>query len=408
MMPSSLRIAHVQPIAFDLFGHKDEDWGTAVRYFLPNIAAAQVVHGDRPTVHLLTSGRPKHMNVDGVEIHFHSCVQLPRSYPVTARFGRQLSMSMVSALRREEADIIHFHGACSLHAMYSAVAWRAKHQRIPLVSQDHGPRRGKWLEDCLLRYGFRNTHVLLAANHESQNALQRLDAMHTPVYIQPNGYDPKLYYPKAGTQRTPEAMFSILVVSRLWEDKDPITMARGISTLANRHRNIQLTVIGQGLLRREVGNELRGASLRVNFIDHVSQEDLADYYRASDVFVLTSLREGWNQATMEAMACGLPVVATDIPGIRDGLADAGMLIPTQRPDLLADALERLLLRPEEGMRYRELGLLRSAMFTWHSVTQALREVYRHCIDAESCKNSSFTSHQYTDQSTSSRAQPVSF
>jgi glycosyltransferase involved in cell wall biosynthesis len=406
MMPPSLRIAHVQPIAFDLFGHKDEDWGTAVRYFLSNIAASQVAHGDRPTVHLLTSSRSKQMNVDGIEIHFHSCMQLPRSYPVTARFGRQLSMSMINALRRGEADIIHFHGACSLHAMYGAVAWRAKRQRIPLVSQDHGPRRGKWLENCLLRYGFRNTQVLLAANHESKNTLQHLNAVRAPVYIQPNGYDPKLYYPKDRAQRTPEGLFSILVVSRLWEDKDPITMAHGISALANRHRNIQLTVIGQGLLRREVENELRGAPLRVNFMEHVPQEKLADHYRAADVFVLTSLREGWNQATMEAMACGLPVVATDIPGIRDGVADAGILIPTQRPDQLANALERLLLHPEEGTRYRELGLRRSAMFTWDSVTMALRRVYRRCIDAEVPQEQELDGPAVDARSTSSQVHPV--
>jgi glycosyltransferase involved in cell wall biosynthesis len=408
MMPSSLRIAHVQPIALDLFGHKDEDWGSAVRYFLPNIAAAQVVHGDRPTVHLLTSSQPKQMDVDGIDVHFHSCLQLPRRYPVTARFGRQLSMSMIRALRQGKADIIHFHGACSLHAMYGAVARRAKHQNIPLVSQDHGPRRGKWLENRLLRYGFQNTHALLAANDESKKTLQQMDGVRAPVYIQPNGYDPKLCYPKDRALRGPDDLFSILVVSRLWEDKDPVTMARGISALAKRHRNVQLTVIGQGFLRRQVEDELRGALLQVNFIEHVSQEKLADHYRAADVLVLTSLREGWNQATMEAMACGLPVVATDIPGIRDGVADAGVLIPPQSPDRLADALERLLLRPEEGARHRELGLRRSAMFTWDSVTKSLREVYRRCIDTGYCENRSTTSPHYSEPSTSGDVQPVTF
>ena len=379
-MSSGLRITHVQPIAFDLFGHKDEDWGTKVRYFLPNMVSAQVRQGDQPTVHLLTSSRPKQLEVGGAEICFHSCAQLPRRYPVTARFGRQWSLSLLRNLRRETTDIIHFHGACSLHAMYGAVAWRAKRQGIPLVSQDHGPRQGKWLENRLLDYAFRNTDGILAANEGSRKTLRQLGTVHAPVYVQPNGYDPTICFPGNRSLRERSKRFSILVVSRLWEDKDPLTMARGVARLCGRHNNVDLTVIGQGVLREQVELDLKRTNLQTRFIEHIPQEQLADCYRAADVLVLTSLREGWNQASIEAMACGLPVIATDIPGIQDGVADAGILIPPQRPDLLADALERLMLQPELAHRYRELGLRRSAMFTWDSVTKTLRDVYEHCIE----------------------------
>ncbi len=379
-MRSSLRITHVQPIAFDLFGHKDEEWGTKVRYFLPNMVSAQIRQGDRPTVHLLTSNRPNRMQVGGAEIRFHACAQLPRRYPVTARFGRQVSLSLLKSLRRETTDIIHFHGACSLHAMYGAVAWRARQQGIPMVSQDHGSRQGKWLENRLLDFAFRNTDGILAANEESRKDLRQRDTVHAPVFVQPNGYDPTVCFPARRSPRDHGSPFSILVVSRLWEDKDPLTMARGVAMLCRRHSNVDLTVIGQGVLRDRVELELKGAQLKTTFIEHIPQEELANHYRAADVLVLTSLREGWNQASIEAMACGLPVIATDIPGIRDGVADAGILIPPQRPDLLAEALELLMRTPQLALKHGELGVNRSAMYTWDSVTKALREAYEYCIE----------------------------
>jgi glycosyltransferase involved in cell wall biosynthesis len=375
-----LRIAHVQPIALDIFGHRDDDWGTKVRYFLPNMAAAQAGQGDLPTVHLLTSGRARRMKVGAIDVQFHRCLQLPRSLPVTARFGRQLSLSLVRSIQCESTDIVHFHGACSLHMMYGAVAWQARRERIPLVSQDHGPREGKWLETLCRSYALTNTRRVLAANTASREALKALGIPDESIHIVPNGMDPEVFFPATTHIRSPRDAFRVLVVSRLWEDKDPFTMADGVRQFARRGHQVELTVIGQGLLRREVEQRLQAPSLTVRFIEHIDHTELPDYYRSADVFVLTSLREGFNQATIEAMACGLPVVATNIPGIVDGVGDAGILLPTGRADLLADALEHLARNPEALMRCRELGLNRSQRFTWDAVASQLRVIYGSCLE----------------------------
>jgi glycosyltransferase involved in cell wall biosynthesis len=377
---AQLRIAHVQPIALDIFGHRDEDWGTKVRYFLPNMATAQARQGDSPTVHLLTSSHERHMRVGAVDVRFHRCLQLPRSLPVTARFGRQLSLSMVRSIQGDSADIIHFHGACSLHLMYGAVAWQAQRQRIPLVSQDHGPREGKWLETRCRSYALTNTRSVLAANAASKQALKALGVPEESIHIVPNGVDPEVFFPGSTHIHRPGDPFRILVVSRLWEDKDPFTMADGVHEFARRGHQVKLTVIGQGLLRKEVEQRLQAPSLTVRFIEHVDHTELPDYYRSADVFVLTSLREGFNQATIEAMACGLPVVATNIPGIVDGVGEAGILLPSGRADLLADALEHLARDPEALIRYRELGLQRSQRFTWDAVASQLRRIYQSCLE----------------------------
>ena len=96
-----------------------------------------------------------------------------------------------------------------------------------------------------------------------------------------------------------------------------------------------LTVIGQGLMREQVEEHLHAPGLKYKFMEFVSQSEIRSFYSNSDVLLLTSKREGMPQVVIEAMACGLPVIATDIPGTRTVLGDSGIKIPVGRPDLVA-------------------------------------------------------------------------
>ena len=127
-------------------------------------------------------------------------------------------------------------------------------------------------------------------------------------------------------------------------------------------------------------DRLRAGAVRANFIDQVPQAELGEHYRAADALVLTSLREGFNQATIEAMACGLPVVATDIPGVREGVGAAGLLIPTRNPGALADALERLILDRELWRVHGELGVARAKQFDWDQIAARLHRIYADAIE----------------------------
>ena len=382
-MTRPLRIAHVQPIALDIFGHEDAEWGTTVRYFLTNIAFAQARQGDAPVVHLLTSGRPFQTRVRDVDVRFHRCAQLPRSMPVTARFGRQLSWSMVMGLNARDIDVIHFHGTRSLHFMYGAVAWRARQLGIPMVSQDHGPRQGKLPERFCQEYALTRSSLIFAANSESCAQLEEQGVHRDLMRIVPNGYDPEIFFPSARPPRSPEDVLKVLVVSRLWEDKDPLTMADAVTEASRRGVRIELTVVGHGPLRAAVAAKLDGTGVAVNFIEHIAQPELASLYRSYDVLMLTSLREGYNQVTIEAMASGLPVLATDIGGVRDGVGDAGWLLPPRRPDLFADALVEIAGNPATAASLRSRGIERSANLTWDQVVLQFRAAYETAVNLHS-------------------------
>jgi len=124
------------------------------------------------------------------------------------------------------------------------------------------------------------------------------------------------------------------------------------------HRDLRLVLVGAGEDAAEVralvaADGLRGVELREGWVD--DRDRLRDLLAAADVYAFASRHEGLPLAPAEAMACGLPVVASAAQGIRDLLADgdAGVVVPREDAGALARALGRLL---DDGAARTELGL----------------------------------------------------
>ena len=372
---TGLRIAHIQPLSLDLYGNVDEEIGTKVRYMVPNLAAAQARMGDRPRVHLVASGRPGRHKANGVEYVFHRCIQPPRRAGIRWRFARQLSPGMLRALDADDVDVVHFHGAWSLHTMFAATAWHAARRDLPLLAHDHGHRPVGRIGDMALRYALLRSDAVIVGNGESAATFQRIGVPSSAIHWVPNGIDPDLFKPGPVRRRRPGDPLEVLVVSRLAHDTDPVTMAPAVARLAGHGRQFSVTIVGEGALKKEVTGILEGAGVEMRLISYLPAEALADQYRAADVLVLTSPNEGSNQVTVEAMACGLPVVATDIPGIRENVRGAGVLVPVGDVAAVASALEHLIEEPDALLHWREKGLERARTLDWCGIARRVRSLY---------------------------------
>jgi glycosyltransferase involved in cell wall biosynthesis len=363
-------------MTLDLFGHEDREFGTSVRYFLSNLSAAQARRGHRATVHLLTSRSAQSYEVGQVAVHLHPCVQLPRRLDRKRRFGRQFSVGMVNALARGAYDVVHFHGLLNSHLMLAAVAWQTSRKQIPLVAQDQGERTGRRIERLAHRYGLRRVDAAIAGSAATADELRRSGII-DDVWVIGNGFDPQFFRPGSNelSDRRCDPL-RVIVVSRLSAEKDPLTAADGIAAFANDGGRITVTFVGDGPLRSTIERRLRSCPAEVEFIrSHVAHDKLADLYRAADVLVLTSPREGSNQVVLEAMACGTPVVATDVPGIRDVVGDAAILIPARDPRAVAASLARVARDAALVATVRARGLRQATKFTWDEIAAQIDGVY---------------------------------
>jgi glycosyltransferase involved in cell wall biosynthesis len=127
-------------------------------------------------------------------------------------------------------------------------------------------------------------------------------------------------------------------------------------------------------LRSELARRLPGGRVRV--LGYVSQPDLVALYSGAIAMAYPSHFEGFGLPVVEAMACGAPVVATDVPALREASGGAALLVPPGDESALADALRLLAVDPVARAQARERGLRRAAQLSWEMSARRLWELGR--------------------------------
>jgi len=117
----------------------------------------------------------------------------------------------------------------------------------------------------------------------------------------------------------------------------------------------------------------------VRFLGYVPAEDLVALYNLADLFVFPSLYEGFGLPPLEAMACGLPVVASTAPALREVLDDAALLVHPQDVVALTEAMAAALRDEALRSRLRQAGLRRAAQFSWERTARETAAVYREAV-----------------------------
>ncbi len=123
-----------------------------------------------------------------------------------------------------------------------------------------------------------------------------------------------------------------------------------------------------------------GVRTRVIFPGYADDEDLPALYRAADLFVFPSLYEGFGLPPLEAMACGTPVVTSNVSSLPEVVGDSALTVDPTDVYALANAMSRALQDTELCKQMAESGLARAADFTWLRAARQLREVYQQVGD----------------------------
>lgn len=168
-----------------------------------------------------------------------------------------------------------------------------------------------------------------------------------------NGVDIDRFHPGEAGERSllPEGFADqdacvIGTVGRMEAIKDQLTLARAfirlLQLLPEQSRRLRLVLIGDGSQRVQIEQELDAADALPQVWFAGSRDDVPALLRSLDVFVLPSLAEGISNTIMEAMACGQPVVATDVGGNSELVVDGetGFLVPRADPGAMAEALQQ--------------------------------------------------------------------
>ncbi len=297
-------------------------------------------------------------------------------------------------------DVVHSHYWLStLAGERLAAAWDVPHVTMfhtlaevklrARASEHEAPER---LEaERRLMHGV--DRIVAATDHERRVLRQIYRVPPQRIGVVPLGVDLERFQPRdrAAARRAlgidPRERI-LLAVGRIQPLKGLDILVRALSELTDR-TGVRLLIVGGDhqaaaeIARLEAIAGEVGVADAVRFVGPVAHEALAGYYNAADVVVVPSFYESFGLVAVEAMASGVPVVASRVGGLPSTVADGrtGYLIPWRCPEPFAEKIELLLRNEPLRAALGAAGVARMRDYSWDAVAEGLCLLYRDVIDA---------------------------
>lgn len=302
--------------------------------------------------------------------------------------SRRFDWGAIGALARllhgERIDLMHSH---LYHAnLYGRLA--CLRAGVPAVVSVHNTYTAPKLHRRLMnRFLARRTQRVIAVSEDIKRDLMRHDAIPAErIAVINNGVD----FDRLATQTSralararlgiPEATVALGCVARLEEQKGHRFLLEAMTLL--KDLPLRLFIVGDGRLRADL--EQRAASLGVahSTVFLGMRQDIPDVLKALDIYAMPSLWEGLSIALLEAMAAGLPAVASDVGGVQQVLGDDeyGIRVPAANPGALAQAIRSLAENRERRTGLGSLARRRALdSFSLDTTLLALTRVYDQAV-----------------------------
>jgi glycosyltransferase involved in cell wall biosynthesis len=242
----------------------------------------------------------------------------------------------------------------------------------PVLMKVHGTDVNDYLDVPSKRWqimsAVRHSRAVMCASAALGDRLVKEGAAQQRVHAIYNGVDSSRFFPARNLQvratlGIPTDAQMLLFIGNLKPAKGCVDLLDAFIAAAGRHTGLYLVVIGDGAARHTMKQRAAQAGLaaRVHLVGKVEHDELPHWFAACDLFCLPSHNEGVPNVVLEAMACGVPVLATHVGGIPEVVPDfAGVLVPAQDGPALVAALDVALTRTWDTARIAA----HAASFSW--------------------------------------------
>ncbi|QYZ80373.1 glycosyltransferase family 1 protein [Methanofollis formosanus] len=292
---------------------------------------------------------------------------------------------IVRTIQKISPDIVHVQ---SLGIAFPAVISK-KILRIPYVVWGQGSDvyLPDWFTKLTSKTIIKNADVAIALTSNMKEAMKNI--YNRNMAVVPNGIELEGYIDKSPMQKVKCREKIVLFVGRLHPIKGVRYLLLAMQILHEEMPDTRLILVGDGEERNYLEEltdrlEMRGW---VDFVGKVPHQRIPDYMCKADIFVLPSLSESFGIVNIEAMAFGLPVVATRVGGLPDIIEEGvnGYLVEAKKPDQIAHKL-LILLQNNTIMEEISINNIRKAeMFTWDKVTETIEGIYLDCLNNRPCR-----------------------
>jgi len=318
-------------------------------------------------VHVVTQhnpGIPYEETIDGVHVHRFKWLE-PKKFKALVHFKGikdnirlltyfiSLFLFLIQIIRKYDIDIIHAHSTIPTGLIGVLVSRLIKK---PVFITAHGMDVNNFMEHTLFKrlitYSLSNSDKVIAVSKDLKGKMTSLGINPDKIKVLRNGVDTGRFKPTKDnfihrTYDLPDDTLLILFVGYMDTFKGIFELEEAFSRM--KDKNVALIMVGEGPKKADLEKKVLGHDLKEQVVltGAVPREDIDKYYKSADIFVLPSHSEGIPLVILEAMASGLPVIATNVGGLSEVVDDGenGFLIHPKDVENLATKLERLIDDP---------------------------------------------------------------
>jgi glycosyltransferase involved in cell wall biosynthesis len=333
---------------------------------------------------------------DGIRVRCYDSVN------IGFRLGIPYAIPQITSLKTflesvKSSDLIHVHGHPYLSSFLAAKI--AKKYSKPLVLTQHNTfieygsslwDHVEWLNDYAIgKQVLKEADKIVVVSNATGNYVLSLGADPEKIRVLHNGVDVNRFRPLNGVKNEMRKKLGIskdssvvLTVRRLVYKNGIDTLIESAKKAIKKNPRLFFLVVGKGPDFEKVKEKIEQLGMQKNFrlTGFISDEDLPFYYNIADFFVLPSKSgEGLPLVALEAMACGVPVIATNVGGISEVMKeDYGKLVPPNSPDSLAEAILEFSHRELSTLK-KDLRVMIEQKYSWDKNVEKLVEIYEELI-----------------------------
>ena len=228
-------------------------------------------------------------------------------------------------------------------------------------------------EKCFLNVPKRYVANSLATKNDAMRfwglTADKIDVVHLASFVEP------------GNARTSFGSNKILIVSDIARRKNHVRLLESFDSLQQECPDTELVIVGNVIepvpeFESLIANiEANNSDIKITRCNHLSDHDIISLYNEADVFVYPSLYEGFGLPVLEAMACGCPVITSNVSSLPEVAGDAALLVDPYDPTDIARAIITVLKDDELKRKMSKRGLEQAKKFSWEKAAKDFLQVF---------------------------------
>lgn len=316
-------------------------------------------------IHFITSSVPFRLNKIYPTVFFHEVEVNNYSVFQYSPYDIALASKMADVIKDEELDVLHVHYAIP-HAVCAVLAREMSGRDIGIVTTLHGTDISVLGQDSTLsqaiKYGIDKSDIVTTVSHALKEQTYELIDTVKPIETIYNFVDEREYFPR--NSRNLKEQFGIQEDEKVLIHVSNFRKIKNLPHIIEAFMKIRanvkakLLLVGDGPEKHRVMDQVKESPYMKDVLFLGKQENLAELYAISDLKLLLSQQESFGLVLLEAMACGVPCIGTNVGGIPEVIEHGvdGFIVDLGDTETVAEYAVQLLQDEEKLLRFRETAI----------------------------------------------------